>query len=187
MLSCRRLLLVALYVMAMGLEARAQTVLDRTPNLSGGWVGASGVLHFNFLHRFSISSAPERKVTNTPTFLLAAGLPARTLLGVHYATNSELSPRYPNEWEFFGRVAAFVQASGAPIDASAQLGYNLAAQGFDGEASLARRQGPVRILAALARKDESVLPPNGFLEVQSTIVKKDNVDGFWEELKKLRQ
>jgi len=45
----------------------------------------------------------------------------------------------------------------------------------------------VRILAALARKDESVLPPKGFLEVQSTIVKKDNVDGFWEELKKLRQ
>ncbi|HEX7901008.1 MAG TPA: sugar-binding protein [Planctomycetota bacterium] len=45
----------------------------------------------------------------------------------------------------------------------------------------------VRILAALARKDESVLPPTGFLEVQSTVVKKDNVDGFWEELKKLRQ
>jgi plastocyanin len=129
--------------------ADAQTVLDRTANLSGAWVGASGVLHFNFLHRFSISSAPERKVTSTPTFLVAAGLPKRTLLGVHYATNSELSPRYPNEWEFFGRFAPLDQDSGAPLDASAQVGYNLAAEGLDGEAAVARREGRIRVLAGL--------------------------------------
>ena len=149
MLRCGRLSLAALCALVIGPGARAQTVLDRPPNISGGWTGASGVLHFNFLHRFSISPAPERKVTSTPMFLLAAGLPAGTLLGVHYATNSELSPRYPNEWEFFGRVAPFIQARGALVDAAAQVGYNLAARGFDGEASVARRQGPVRILAAL--------------------------------------
>jgi plastocyanin len=134
---------------ATGRAASAQTVLERSPNLSGAWVGGPGVLHFNFLHRFAISSAPERKVTARPTFLLAAGLPARTLLGLHYATNSELSPRYPNEWEFFGRVAPVDQELGAPVDVSAQIGYNLAAEGLDGEAAVARRQGPVRILAAL--------------------------------------
>jgi plastocyanin len=107
------------------------------------------MLHFNFLHRFSISATSEHKVTATPTFLLAAGLPYRTLIGAHYATNSVLSPRYPNEWEFFGRVAVLLQNSGAPLDVAAQVGYNLAAQGPDGEASLARQQGPVRILAAL--------------------------------------
>ena len=148
-MSRNRLLLAALCTLVTGPGAGAQTVLDRTPNLAGGWVGASGVLHFNFLHRFSISSAPERKVSSTPAFLFAAGLPRHTLLGVHYATNSALSPRYPNEWEFFGRVVPFTQEHGAPIDASAQVGYNLAAQGFDGEAAFARRQGPVRILAAL--------------------------------------
>jgi plastocyanin len=130
-------------------HGEAQTVLDRTPNLAGAWVGSSGMLHFNFLHRFSASPAPERKVTSAPTFLIGAGLPFRTLVGAHYASNSELSPRYPNEWEFFGRVAALDQESGSPIDASAQVGYNLAARGLDGEAALARRQGPVRILAAL--------------------------------------
>lgn len=130
-------------------EAGAQTVLHRTPNLAGAWVGGAGVLHFNFLHRFSISSAPERKVTSAPTFLVGAGLPGRTLLGVHYATNSELSPRYPNEWEIFGRVAPLDQESGAPLGASAQLGYNLAAEGLDGEVAVARQQGPVRVLAAL--------------------------------------
>jgi plastocyanin len=126
----------------------AQTVFDRTPNLAGGWVGSAGVLHFNFLHRFSISSAPERKVTSTPTFLLAAGLPGNTLLGAHYATNSELSPRYPNEWEFFGRWAPFDQERGSPVDASVQAGYNLAAEGPDGEVSVARRQGRLRVLGA---------------------------------------
>lgn len=147
----RRVKPVVLIVCALaaGPEARAQTVLDRTPNLSGGWVGAPWVLHFNFLHRFSSSPAPERKVTSAPTFLLAAGLPARTLLGVHYATNSELSPRYPNEWELFGRYAPLDQELGAPLDGSAQLGYNLAAEGLDGELAVARRQGPVRLLAAV--------------------------------------
>jgi plastocyanin len=143
------LLVAILCAPAMDREASAQTVLDRTPNLSGAWVGPPGVLHFNFLHRFAVSPAPERKVSSAPTFLLAAGLPARTLLGVHYASNSELSPRYPNEWELFGRYAPLDQELGAPVDASAQVGYNLAAEGLDAEAAVARRQGPVRLLAAL--------------------------------------
>lgn len=148
-LSRPGLVIAALCTLAPGRGAGAQTVLDRTPNLSGAWVGAPGVLHFNFLHRFAVSSAPERKVTARPTFLLAGGLPARTLLGLHYATNSELSPRYPNEWEFFGRVAPLDQELGAPIDAAAQVGYNLAARGLDAEAAIGRRLGRLRVLAAI--------------------------------------
>ncbi len=143
------LLVVSFCALLSTPPARAQSVLQRTPNLAGGWVGGSGVLHFNFLHRFSISSAPERKVTSTPTFLLGAGLPARTLVGVHYATNSEISPRYPNEWELFGRIATLQQGPGSPVDASAQVGYNLSAEGLDGEVAVARRQGRVRVLAAV--------------------------------------
>jgi ribose transport system substrate-binding protein len=45
----------------------------------------------------------------------------------------------------------------------------------------------VRILAALIRGDNSVLPPNKFLEVPIKVVKKDNVQSFWTELKKLRE
>jgi plastocyanin len=145
----RLLLLAAFGTLVTGRGARAQSVLDRTPDLAGAWVGAPGVLHFNFLHRFSISPAPERKVTSTPTFLLSAGLRKGILLGVHYATNSELSPRFPNEWEFFGRIAPLTQAGGSPLDVSAQAGYNLSAEGPDAEASLARRQGRIRALAAL--------------------------------------
>jgi plastocyanin len=141
----------------------AQSVLDRTPNMAGSWVGNTGVFHFNFLHRFSVSPAPERKVTSTPTFLLAAGLPYHIMVGADYATNSELSPRYPNEWELFGRVAPLQQYSGAPVDASVQVGYNLSAKGLDGEASVARRQGPVRVLAALRVLADPA--PNGGTDV----------------------
>ena len=44
----------------------------------------------------------------------------------------------------------------------------------------------VRVLAALARGDRSVLPATGFIEVPSVIVRRDNVESFWAELKKLR-
>jgi len=44
----------------------------------------------------------------------------------------------------------------------------------------------VRILAGLAKGDKSVLPEGGFLEVPIVVVRKDNVDGFWKELKNLR-
>ena len=88
-----------------GAPAAGQSLLDRSPNLSGGWVGSSGQLYFNFLHRFTASDAPERKVSNVPTFTVAAGLQFRTLVGFEYATNSTHAPSYPNEWEVFARHA----------------------------------------------------------------------------------
>ena len=139
----------AALVLALGAPAaHAQSLLDRSPNLTGAWVGNSGQLYFNFLHRFTSSSAPERKVVNVPTFTVAAGLPLRTLVGIHYATNSQLAPRYPNEWEMWARHAFFAQDGGAPLDVAAQVAYNLAAEGVDGEVTLARRQGPLRLVAA---------------------------------------
>jgi len=124
-----------------------QSVLDRSPNLSGGWVAPLGVLQFDFVHRFDASPAPERKVTSFPSFVLAGGLPAHTTVGAFYTTNSTLVARYPNEWEFFGRMALLRQEGRAPLDLGVEAGYNLAVRGFIGELSLARRAGPVRLMA----------------------------------------
>lgn len=44
----------------------------------------------------------------------------------------------------------------------------------------------IRVLTGLAKGDKSVLPPGGFLEVSTVVVRKDNVDAFWTELKRLR-
>lgn len=45
----------------------------------------------------------------------------------------------------------------------------------------------MRILAALARGDESVLPKDGIYDTGLTVVKKENVDAFWSELKELKK
>ncbi|HEU4629726.1 MAG TPA: hypothetical protein VFS08_08260, partial [Gemmatimonadaceae bacterium] len=128
--------------------AAAQSALDRPPNLSGDWTGAPGTLYFHFVHRFDATDAPERKVGNVPTFLLAAGLPHRFLAGLHYSTNSALVPGVPNEWELLARWAPLAQDAGAPVDLGGQVGYNNAAEGVDAELSVARRVGIARLLVA---------------------------------------
>ena len=131
----------------------AQSLLDRPPNLSGAWTPGAGVLQFNFVHRFSRGPGPERKITSFPTFVLAAGLPGRATAGVTYTTNSTLVARYPNEWEFFGRFAPLSQGGGSPVDAGAQVAYDLAARGFGAELSVARREGPVRLIGVARMLD----------------------------------
>ena len=148
----RTLPVAALLLSPIG--ADGQSLLERPPNVSGDWVGAPGTIYFNFVHRFAASDAPERKVSNVPTFLLAAGLPKRLLAGFNYSTNSTLAPRFPNEWELFARWAAVSQDNGAPLDLGAQVGYNNAANGVDGEVSVAKTLGIGRfILAGRALSD----------------------------------
>ena len=129
-------------------DLAAQSLLERPPNLSGNWVGNQGTVYFNFVHRFTATDAPQRKVNNFPTFLVAAGLPYRLLVGFNYATNSNLAPSYPNEWEFFARHHLLRQDDGSPLDLAGQVAYNIAAEGVDGEVSVARRLGAARLIGA---------------------------------------
>lgn len=116
-----------------------QSVLERPPNLSGGWLGARGTLQFNFVHRFGVGDAPLRKVTNSPTFLLAYQLPVPLLIGFNYATSSDVAAAFPNEWEVFGRYAR----SGVAL----QAGYNQSAGSLDAELTGARTLGRLRLMA----------------------------------------
>lgn len=134
---------------ASATPAFAQSALQRTPNLSGGWIGPAGAAHFNFIHRFAASDAPERKVSSAPTFLLAYAPGERILLGTHYATNSTVVPRFPNEWEVFGRVSLLAADRGAPLGIALQGGYNAAAESADGAAQATRSIGPFGLLAAV--------------------------------------
>lgn len=146
--SLLRAACMALIVTALPAFAGAQSLLERPPNMGGAWVAPSGVIQFNFMHRFNASPSPQRKVTNVPTFLLAAGLPARTMLGVRYATSSQVAPDYPNEWEFFGRVLPVSQQNGGPVDLALHAGYNNAATSVDGEVTVSRSFGRLRLLGA---------------------------------------
>lgn len=44
----------------------------------------------------------------------------------------------------------------------------------------------VQVLAALARGNTDIIPENKFIEINATIVEKDNVEAFWANLKKLK-
>ncbi len=138
---------LALGLLLLPASVAAQSMLDRPPNISADWVANAGTVQFNFLHRFTRSAAPERKVSNFPTFVMGIGLPQRTMIGFAYATNSTLTPRYPNEWEFFVRHALVSELEGGPIDLGGQIGYNLASDGVDGEVSAAKHAGPFRLVA----------------------------------------
>ena len=147
MITTQRLIVAGvLAIGALPAVVRAQSVLDHPPNVSGDWVTRFGTIQFNFQHRFEVSPPPVRKVTNYPTFLLGVGLPAHTMVGFNYSTNSVLAPGYPNEWEFFGRWLPLAEERGAPLDIGGEIAYNLASEGLDGEVSIARRFGPVRVL-----------------------------------------
>jgi hypothetical protein len=88
--------------------------------------------------RFSNSVGPVQ---------IAGGLPEHTTIGAFYSTNATLVARYRNEWEFFGRAPPFRQDDAGPIDLGIEAGHSLAARGFVGELSLARRLGRVRLMA----------------------------------------
>jgi len=130
-------------------SAVAQAVLDRTPNLDDGWTVPVGVIQFNFLHRFEVSPPPARKVTSFPNFRLATGLPYGFNVDLDYATNSTVFTGIPNEYQLALRRPVLREARGAPIDLTATAGYAFAPQSVDGEVTLARRFGPVRLLGTV--------------------------------------
>ncbi len=144
---------VVLAVAAMCLLApepgQAQGVLDRSPNVSGGWVGEPGTAHFNLLHRFwVVNSGDDDKLVNSPTMLVAAPLTGRTLAGARYASNSLVAGGRFNEWELFGRWS--VMQSGAwPLDLAVTGGYNTAAGSLDAEVAGTVPLGNVRLLGAV--------------------------------------
>lgn len=118
--------------------------LEVGPNLSGVWMAEPGVIHFHVLHRFQVLDPPARKVINTPTFLLGAGVADRAMLGFRYATSSLLVRAEPNEWEAYGRWSPLAEGR-SWVDGAVQAGWNGTAGSADGELALARGVGPVRV------------------------------------------
>lgn len=142
----RALCLSGALVASCGTLSAAQSVTARTANIDDGWTVPAGVLQFNFLHRFTATDPPARKVTSFPSFHFATGLPADVNLGLVYSTNSAVFPGIPNEYEVSLRRPFMRQADERPFDFSASGGYNAAAQSVDGEVTVARTFGRLKTL-----------------------------------------
>jgi plastocyanin len=142
---------VALCTGGLGVTASAagaQSVLERTPNLPGGWVGRPGLVHFNVLHRFTGSEEGTPNATDTPTFFLGYGLRGYGLLGLKYATGTTIVPDESGEWEALVRLSPFTTTLGAAFDLGLTAAYNEAAESFDSELALGVPLGPVALSGA---------------------------------------
>lgn len=148
-MSVRHAAVGAILLLAVAGPAGAQAVLDRTPNLDDGWTVRPGLIQFNFLHRFEVSPPPARKVTSFPNFHLATGLPYGFNVGLDYATNSTVFTGIPNEYQLTLRRPILREGGGAPVDLTATAGYAFAPQSVDGEVSLARRIGRIKLLGTV--------------------------------------
>jgi plastocyanin len=127
-----------------------QSTLERTPNVDGFWAPRAGVVQFNFNHRFHVTGPPARKLLNTPTLVVATGvpgIPGGAVVGSRYASSSLLVSGQPNEWEVFGRWSPLRQSAGRMADVGVQIAHNGRAGGVDGELLVGRGVGPVQLLA----------------------------------------
>jgi plastocyanin len=129
----------------------AQSLLYRSPNLSGDWVPYAGVVQFNFLHRFNVGPAPARAVTNFPTFTFATGLGGRVGVGYRFATRSQIpSGSSTNESELFARWRFLGRREGSEgVSVAITPAYNFKAKSFDGELSADYTVGVFTVIGAV--------------------------------------
>ncbi len=131
---------------------RAQSLLYRTPNLSGDWVTVPGVVQFNFIHRFNVSPAPSRTFTNFPTFTFAVGVAPNIGLGYRFATRAipDTSSASTNESELYARWRFWGGREGTDgLHAALTPAYNFRAKSVDGELSADYTWGPLTVLGAV--------------------------------------
>ena len=125
----------------------AQSVLERTPNISAGWVGVPWAVHWILSNRFTTRDG--QGIVLSPTFDMSLGLPGELLAGVRFAPNSGTVRGESDEWEFRGRWVPLRQDLGAPARVWVTGAFNATAGSADAELGAARWLGPVRLLGAV--------------------------------------
>jgi hypothetical protein len=126
--------LVALYtlmlIFAFPAVMHSQSVLQRTPNISDGWV--PDAVQFNFMHRmWTQEIGDDTRILASPAFLLGMPVTNRGMTAIRYAPNSTVVQAH--ELEIFGRWLLSDAGEGLPIGIAVNGGYNMAATSVDGE------------------------------------------------------
>lgn len=149
-------LLVSVLALSAG-SLPAQGVLERSPDLPGGEVGLPWTVDLALSQRFADVDLEGVGLEGSPTFRLGLGLPRASLVQVSFAPSSPTGaprdaaagPGVTDEWELLARHRLLGQDGGWPADVALTAAYNTAAESVDGEVSLARWHGPVRLMAAV--------------------------------------
>jgi len=137
--------------LATATPVRAQSLLYRSPNLGGDWVVDPGVVQFNFIHRFYVTTAPNRTVINSPTFTFLTGLGRNLGLGLRFATKTNIPLNgTTNEGEALARWRILGGAEGSEgLALAVTPAYNFKAKSVDGEVAADWTRGPVTLQGAV--------------------------------------
>ena len=132
----RALLPAVLLATVVAAPMRAQSLLERSPNLHGVWTLPGGSAAFIFAHRFEFLSGGD-ELFNVPTLTLGMGLPLGLTAGLDYTSYSEAIPGRVtgNETQYWLKRAL---PTGEIADVSALVAYNSAAKSWDGAVNVSR-------------------------------------------------
>ena len=146
-IALMRILAGALAIAIGPASAAAQSLLQRTPNMTGGWVATPGTLVLDASNRYR--SVDGLELVGLPTVIAAYGLPANLLAGATFATQSPVAIGQSTEFEPFVRWAPTRERPDQPLQLAAMLALNTASVSIDGEVEAAYRRGGTRLLGAL--------------------------------------
>lgn len=127
-------------------QASAQSVLQRTPNTTGAWVGLPGTLEIDASVRYR--SVGDGDLADLPTIGVAYGLKQNFLLGFKLATSSPVGFGRSTEYEPYLRWAPILESADQHLQLALRLDYNSAAASVDGEVEAAYRLSVGRLLGS---------------------------------------
>jgi plastocyanin len=130
-------------LLATALPLTGQSVLERSPNLDGAWVGTPGSAYVVGPHRFVDGGAGIEAVS---TFGAAFALPHSLLFGIDFSPESPLAAIADEEWQGYARWTPLREGD-APLELGVTGAYNTASSSLDAAIGAARWLGPLRILA----------------------------------------
>jgi len=143
----RRALLLGSVLLASVQGARAQSVLERSPNLQGDWMLPGGSAVFVVSHRFEFLSGGD-ELFSVPTLTLAGGLPFGLAAGLDFTSFSEVvaDELAGNETQLWlkRRVAEWGDGGVAGL-----IAYNTVATSVDGALSGRHGVGPLSLFGEL--------------------------------------
>lgn len=124
----------------------AQSYLERTPHVDGGWVGLPGMLYMDDWALFRTTAAEGDGLLAMPFYRALFSLPPGILIGGSLAANAR--PDGEDVLELFARVGFPRVLEEHEWAFGLTAGYSRPEGSVDGELSLWKALGPLRVLAA---------------------------------------
>jgi hypothetical protein len=135
--------------------AEAQSRLERTSVLDGGWIGEPWAFHLDFGAHVPVDG-PGYEASVLPTFHATFSAPVPLLFGARYAANVR-TEGFERIWELYARYVDRPFETLPGLDVAVTGWYSAGSESLDAEALVAHWFGPARLVGVF-RTQTSLLP-----------------------------